>query len=54
MLRIGTSPMSGRSGKTGERHIQENDAEHLVFLDESGVNTNMTRHYARSQKTNVL
>lgn len=28
----------------------ENDAEHLVFLDESGVNTDMTRHYARSKK----
>lgn len=27
------------------------DADNLVFLDESGVNTNMTRHYARS-KTN--
>lgn len=30
--------------------MQEDDAGHLVFLDESGVNTNMTRHYARSQK----
>lgn len=43
--------MSRRSGKTGggEQHL-ENDAEHLVFLNESGVNTDMTRHYARSQK----
>lgn len=28
----------------------ENDANHLVFPDESGVNTDMTRHYARSKK----
>lgn len=28
-----------------------NDADNLVFLDESGVNTDMTRHYARA-KTN--
>ena len=28
----------------------ENDANHLVFLDESGVNTDMTRHYACSKK----
>lgn len=33
----------------GEQHL-ENAAEHLVFLDESGVNTDMTRHYARSKK----
>ena len=30
--------------------MQENDAEHLVFLDESGVNTNLTRHYTHSKK----
>lgn len=28
----------------------ENDVKKLVFLDESGVNTDMTRHYARSKK----
>lgn len=28
-----------------------NDADNLVFLDESGVNTDMTKHYARA-KTN--
>jgi transposase len=28
--------------------IQKNDAGHLVFLDESGVNTNLTRRYGRS------
>ena len=39
-----------KRGKTGVEHMQENDAEHLVFLDESGVNTNLTRHYARSKK----
>ena len=30
--------------------MSENAADHLVFLDESGVNINMTRHYARSKK----
>lgn len=28
----------------------ENDVKKLVFLDESGVNTDMTRHYARAKK----
>ena len=28
--------------------ISEADADKLVFLDESGVNTNMTRHYGRA------
>lgn len=31
--------------------MSESDANNLVFLDESGVNIDMTRHYARS-KTN--
>lgn len=30
--------------------MPENDVNSLVFLDESGVNTSMTRHYARSKK----
>ena len=34
-----------------KKHILENDINNLIFLDESGVNINMTRHYARS-KTN--
>lgn len=36
--------------KSWREHLSENDANHLVFLDESGVNTDMTRHYARSKK----
>ena len=28
--------------------ISETDSDKLVFLDESGVNTNMTRHYGRA------
>lgn len=31
--------------------MSENDAGNLVFLDESGTNTDMTRHYARSKKS---
>lgn len=34
-----------------KKHMPGNGVNYLVFLDESGVNTNMTRHYARS-KTN--
>ena len=30
------------------RTISEADADKLVFLDESGVNTDMTRHYGRA------
>lgn len=40
--------------KSWREHLSENDANHLVFLDESGVNTDMTRHYARSKRMNVL
>lgn len=36
--------------KNWRKHLLENDADHLVFLDESGVNTDMTRHYVRSKK----
>ena len=36
--------------KNWEQLIPENAANSLVFLDESGVNTNMTRHYARARK----
>ena len=36
--------------KNWRAHIPENGAKHLVFFDESGVNTDMTRHYARSKK----
>ena len=34
-----------------KKHMSEKDINHLVFLDESGVNINMTRHYARAWKT---
>ena len=50
MLRNRSVPDVREKRKNWREHIQENDAEHLVFLDESGVNTNMTRHYARSPK----
>ena len=33
-----------------KKHMSEKDIKHLVFLDESGVNINMTRHYARAWK----
>lgn len=32
-----------------KKHIPERGVNNLVFLDESGVNTNMTRRYARSK-----
>lgn len=36
--------------KNREQRILENDVKHLVFLDESGINTDMTRRYARVKK----
>ena len=33
-----------------KKHMSERDINYLVFLDESGVNINMTRHYARAWK----
>ena len=30
--------------------MQENNINHLVFLDKSGVNINMMRHYAKAWK----
>ena len=33
-----------------QQHIPENGAKNLVFLDESGINTDMTRRYARAKK----
>ena len=33
-----------------KKHMSQKDINHLVFLDESGVNINMTRHYARAWK----
>lgn len=35
--------------KEWKKHMPESDVNSLVFLDESGVNTNMTRHYTRSK-----
>ena len=37
-----------------KKHIPENDVNNLVFLDESGVNTNMTGHYVRSKPHKVM
>ena len=29
-------------------NISDANAEHQIYLDESGINTNLTRHYARA------
>lgn len=50
-LGTGVFPMSGTKGRHGKNICEGSDENSLVFLDESGVNPNMTRHYARS-KTN--
>lgn len=51
MLRNRSVPDVKVKRETWKKQIPENDVNNLVFLDESGVNTNMTRYYARS-KTN--
>lgn len=33
-----------------KKHIPKKDVNNLAFLDESGINTNMTRYYARVRK----
>ena len=33
-----------------KKHMSESGINSLVFLDESGININMTRHYARSKR----
>lgn len=51
MLLSGSVPDGRFKREAWKKHIPGNGVNNLVFLDESGVNTNMTRHYARS-KTN--
>lgn len=51
MLPNGSVPDVREKREAWKKHMPESDANNLVFLDESGVNTDMTRHYARS-KTN--
>ena len=50
MLRNRSVPDIQLKRKNWEQRILENDAKHLVFLDESGINTDMTRRYARAKK----
>ncbi len=51
MLRNRSIPDVRDKREAWKKHRSESDANNLVFLDESGVNTDMTRHYARA-KTN--
>ena len=50
MLRNRSVPDVQRKRKNWQQHIPENGAKNLVFLDESGINTDMTRRYARAKK----
>ena len=50
MLRNRSVPDVQQKRKNWEKFLSENAGKNLVFLDESGVNTNMTRHYARAHK----
>ena len=50
MLRNRSVPDVRSKRKNWQQHIPENDAKHLVFLGESGINTDMTRRYARAKK----
>ncbi|MCI8400607.1 MAG: IS630 family transposase [Lachnospiraceae bacterium] len=51
MLRNRSVPDVRGKREEWKKHIPLGDINNLVFLDESGVNINMTRHYARA-KTN--
>ena len=50
MLRNRSVPDIQSKRKNWQQRIPENGAKHLVFLDESGINTDMTRRYARAKK----
>ena len=50
MLRNRSVPDIQSKRKNWQQHIPENGAKHLVFLDESGINTDMTRRYAWAKK----
>lgn len=43
-------PRCHGKSRNWKKHMLEKDINHLVFLDESGVSINMTRHYARAWK----
>lgn len=49
MLRNRSVPDVKVKRETWIKHMQGSAINNLVFLDESGVNTDMTRHYARSK-----
>ena len=50
MLRNRSVPDIQLKRKNWQQCIPENGSKHLVFLDESGINTDMTRRYARAKK----
>ena len=50
MLRNRSVPDIRLKRENWRQHIPESGAKHLVFLDESGINTDMTRRYARAKK----
>ena len=50
MLRNRSVPDVQQKRKDWKKFLSENVGKNLIFLDESGVNTNMTRHYARARK----
>ena len=47
-IRAGASPMCGRNVQTGADPAWKKQADHLVFLDESSVNIDLTRRYGRT------
>ena len=51
MLRNRSVPDVRSKREEWKSHMSGSGADHLVFLDESGINIDMTRHYARA-KTN--
>ena len=52
MLLKGNVPGVIEKRESWQNNIAEYDVNHLVFLDESGVNTNMSRIYGRAMGGN--
>lgn len=50
MLQNRSAPDIQSKRKNRKQRIPENNAKHLMFLDKSGINTDMTRCNSRAKK----
>lgn len=53
MLRNGSVLDVKAKSEARKEHMPGKDADNLVFLDKSGINTDITSYYARQKQMNV-